>query len=189
MEIWRDIKGYEGLYQVSNKGRVKALKRTWKCGKNGCTTRTSDECIMSLCNGTKGYKIIRLQSNGKRETLKVHRLVAEAFIPNPNNLPQVNHKDECKSNNFVENLEWCDNKYNVNYGTSIDRMRNKMINGKTSKTVYQYTLDGELVAIYPSTAEAKRQNPTYSQGNIIGCCGNRYGRKTYKGYKWSYEPL
>ena len=100
-EIWADIVGYEGLYMVSSLGNIKSLKK-------GLIRKQSD-------NGN-GYKCISLYKNNKSKTFYVHRLVAQAFIPNPNNLPQVNHKDENPSNNCVNNLEWCDSKYNSNYG-------------------------------------------------------------------------
>lgn len=106
-EIWRPVVGYEDLYKVSNKGRVKGLK--------------SGKILKSALN-KKGYPMVALSRNGKLLPQRVHRLVAQAFIPNPNDFPIVNHKDENKQNNCVENLEWCDNQYNCNYGTSIKRM-------------------------------------------------------------------
>ena len=109
MEIWRDIEGYEGLYQVSNLGRVRSLnyKRTGKVQN------------MKLGTYPNGYKMVDLKKNKNRKAHLVHRLVAKAFIPNPNpdQLCEVNHKDEDKTNNCVENLEWCDVKYNSNFGT------------------------------------------------------------------------
>ena len=105
-EEWRDIKGYEGLYQISNLGRVHSYY------KRDILEPKED----------KGYLRVGLYKNGKRKPYSIHRLVAEAFIPNPNNYPQVNHKDEDKSNNRVSNLEWCTAKYNINYGTHNKRM-------------------------------------------------------------------
>ena len=116
-EIWKDIKGYEGLYQVSNLGRVKSLSR-----KNH-----PKEEFRNLITNSKGYLIVNLLKNNKGKTNKVHRLVAEAFIPNPNNYPQVNHKDENKTNNHVDNLEWCTNKYNSNYGHRNDKIGRKKV--------------------------------------------------------------
>ena len=115
-EEWRDIKGYEGRYQVSNLGRVKSLNYN----------HTSREKILKAREDKVGYLYLNLYKNNKRKTHKVHRLVAQAFIENPNNYPQVNHKDENKSNNRVENLEWCTHRYNLNYGTRNQRASEKM---------------------------------------------------------------
>ena len=115
MEIWKDIEGYEGLYQVSNKGRIKSLNRIDSRG------RKVNEKILSSKPNNKGYLRVHLYKNGKRKPFSVHRLVAIAFIPNPNNLLEVNHKDENKENNTVDNLEWCDRKYNANYGSRNER--------------------------------------------------------------------
>lgn len=105
-EVWKDVKHYEGLYKVSNHGRV------WSVHKNGYKKINTKE---------NGYKFVQLYNNGKMRNEYIHRLVAMAFIPNLRNLPQVNHKDENKSNNCADNLEWCDKKYNANYGTAISR--------------------------------------------------------------------
>ena len=111
-EIWKDIPGYEGLYQVSNTGKVKSLNYM----------KTRKEKILKPRKEGKGYLKITLSKEGEKKDFKIHRLVASVFIPNPNNLPQINHIDECKTNNNVENLEWCDNRYNSNYGTHTQRM-------------------------------------------------------------------
>lgn len=120
MEEWKDIKGYEGLYQISNKGRVKSL------GNN----KSRKEKIRDGKIDNNGYKRIGLCKNGKEKKYKIHRLVAQAFLPNPDNLPVVNHKDENKLNNNVENLEWCTQEYNCNYGS-----RNEKISGKPCKKI------------------------------------------------------
>ena len=112
MEEWKDIKGYEGLYQISNKGRVKSLYNKGK--------------ILTPGKDKDGYSIVSLYKNKIKKTNKVHRLVAQAFLSNPDNLPQVNHKDENKLNNCVENLEWCSVEYNINYGTRNERTRKKL---------------------------------------------------------------
>lgn len=105
-QIWKDIEGYKGLYQVSNTGRVRSLNYL----------HTGKTKVMKQGTNKGGYKVIGLHRNGKRKVHSVHRLVALAFIPNPNNYPFINHKDENKTNNAVWNLEWCTPKYNSNYG-------------------------------------------------------------------------
>lgn len=108
-ESWRDVKNYEGLYQVSNTGKVKSLARTYK-------NRKCEEIIKSPSLASKGYYRLPLCKEGKIKYYYIHRLVAEAFIPNPNNYKMVNHKDENKLNNNANNLEWCTHTYNMNYG-------------------------------------------------------------------------
>lgn len=117
IEEWRPVVGYEGLYEVSNTGQVRSLD------KYDSINRFYEGRILKLFADRLGYLRVQLYSNSKRKSFLVHRLVAQAFIPNPDNLPQVNHRDEDPSNDNVENLEWCDGKYNVNYGTRIDRIR------------------------------------------------------------------
>ena len=124
-EIWRPIEGYEGLYEVSSYGRVRSLDRYIKNGHS--SYRLHKGKVISLLKGEYGYIQVNLYYNGKNYKKYVHRLVAQAFIPNPNNLPQVNHLDEDKTNNRVENLEWCDAKYNINYGSRKDKARETAI--------------------------------------------------------------
>ena len=170
MEEWRDIKGYEGLYQVSTMGRVKSIrynnKKILKQKKN------------------QGYLQIMLCRHGEHKTLFVHRIVAETFLENPDNLPQVNHKNEIKSDNRVENLEWVSIKYNINYGTGIKRRSATQINGLQSKPVYQYSIDGQFIKEYPSIREIERQLG-YDHSSIGKCCNGKL--KTAYGYKWSYN--
>lgn len=112
-EIWKEIKGSDGRYLISNQGRVFGVQR------NKLRTIGLDK---------DGYQVVSFKVNNKMKMCKVHRLVAEAFIPNPDNLPQVNHKNEIKSDNNVSNLEWCSASYNTNYGTRNDRVRKKELN-------------------------------------------------------------
>ena len=129
MEEWKDIKGYEGLYQISNTGLVKRIPSI-KC---------KTERILRQGTQKAGYNYVNLSKDNKIHTKRVHRLVAEAFISNPNNLPEVNHKDEDKSNNNVENLEWCTREYNLNYGTrseKFSRTRGKAIQCIETKRIY-----------------------------------------------------
>ena len=123
-EIWRPIEGYEGLYEISSYGRVKSLER-YRSNNGGI--QLLKERIMNPLD-YNGYKNVLLWKNGSKKKEYVHRLVAKAFIPNPDNLKEVNHKDENPSNNMVENLEWCNHRYNMNYGTLQQRRRVKMIN-------------------------------------------------------------
>lgn len=170
-EEWRDIKDYEGLYQVSNFGNVRNLNYYGK------THRIE---LLKLQKTRDGYIRVGISKNSYQKFFRVHRLVAQAFIPNPLNLPQVNHKDENRSNNCVDNLEWCDAPYNSSYGT-----RGERISKNKSKPVYQYTLDGELVKIWSSTQECGRNG--YTQINVSKCC--RGILKKHNGYRWSYTPL
>ena len=118
-EEWRPVVGYEGLYEVSSYGRVRSLDRFYY--------RLHKGKVLSPTKDRYGYLTVTLNCNGKSKTIKIHRLVAQAFIENPDNLPQVNHKDEVKSNNCVDNLEWCSAKYNNNFGTRQERYRNTML--------------------------------------------------------------
>ena len=177
-EIWRDIQGYEGLYQVSSEGRVKSLKY----GK---------ERILKPRADRYGYMYVILCMDGQRKYHLVHRLVANEFLDNPDGLPQVNHKDECKTNNTVENLEWCTHEYNNNYGTHNQRVAEANINGKLSIPVDMLTKEGELIRTFPSSHEAERWLringfPKAVQAAIIQCCkGNPKYTHAY-GFKWRY---
>lgn len=175
-ENWKDIKGYEGLYQVSDRGRIKSLNYN-HTGKEKLLTPVEVCSYMKVCL-TKGKT---------QKQPSVHRLVAEAFIPNPDNLPEVNHKDEDKTNNQVENLEWCTSKYNVNYGTAISRRTEKTRNGKLSKPIAQFTFDlpCELIKVWPSINEIHRQLG-YDKKSIINCCKGKEHYNTAYGYQWAY---
>ena len=133
-----------------------------------------------------GYGGVYLYENGKGTNYRIHRLVAQAFIPNPNNYKEVNHKDHNPMNNHVDNLEWCDYRYNTNYGTSNKRRSKVMTNGKLSKPVFQYTKTGDFIREWPSISEINRQLG-YDVGNISHCCLGNTRLKTYKGYKWKYK--
>lgn len=163
-EIFKDIEGYEQLYQISNLGRVKSLNYR----------HTGKEKILKQKTGKDGYCIVGLCQQNKRKFYYVHRLVGQAFIENPNNYPMVNHKDENKENNCVSNIEWCDAKYNTNYGTAIERRVEKL-----SKPVMCI----ETGEIYSSTRELERQLG-FGQGNISQCCNGK--RKTAYGHTWRY---
>lgn len=176
-EIWKPVKGLEGAYEVSNLGRVRSLDRVRR-KSNGRNTFYKGRMIKITKNNTNDYLIARIQDGRSSHSL-VHRLVAEAFIPNPLNLPQVNHKDENKANNRADNLEWCTAYYNNHYGTARAR-----ITEKRSSKVVQYTLDGTFVAKYPSAREAARLI-NKSQAAISRACLGIY--KQAYGYLWKYE--
>ena len=124
-EIWKPVVGYEGLYEVSSYGRVRSLDRYVKYSNGPIHLHKGR--ILNPGKEKVGYLVVPLSCNGKLHLKKIHILVAEAFIPNPDNLPQVNHKDENKTNNNVDNLEWCTAKYNMNYGSIQERHRNTML--------------------------------------------------------------
>ena len=177
-EIWKDIAGYEGKYQVSNLGRVKSLHYN----------KTNKERLLTL-GDFRGYLHVGLSKYSHKKMFYIHRLVAQAFIENPYNFPQVNHKDEDKTNNCVDNLEWCTAKYNSNYGTSRERMliTKKLRNKKTApKEVLQFTKDGKFVKEYCSTHEAYMQT-NINRSQILYCCKNRKGYETAGGYIWKYK--
>ena len=177
VEIWKDIVGYEGLYQVSNWGRVKSLNYN----------KTGKEKILTPLKSKNGYLSVQLCKKGKIKRYLVHRLVALAFIPNddPERKTQVNHISEFeKTNNRVENLEWMTPKENINHGTGIQRRVKKTRNGKRSKIVYQYLLNGEFVKEWPSVHEIKRKLG-FRCGNISNCCNGKY--KTSHGFIWQYK--
>ena len=173
-EIWKDITGYDGVYQVSDMGRVKRLIG-YRCRK---------ERILKTFDNGNGYPFVVLCKDGVSKEYYVHRLVAEAFLPNPNNLPCVNHINEVKTDNRSENLEYCDHAYNNSYGNRITRIAKSMTNGKLSKSILQYSLDGDFIKEYPSANEVERQLG-FSQGNISKCCLGKY--KQMYGYKWHYK--
>lgn len=186
-EIWRDVKGYENIYQVSNLGRVKSLERVvnGRWGKYSVKSK-----LLTNYVSKSGYNVVSLSKDGKVAYKKVHRLVANAFIPNPNNFPQVNHKDEVKTNNTVilnedgsvdfdkSNLEWCTITYNLNYGSrSIKAAKTN------SKKVYQYTIDGVLVKVWDSLKDVVKGG---FNNRGVGQVATRK-RKTSGGYIWKYE--
>lgn len=192
MEEWRDIEGYEGMYQVSTLGRVRSLDRV--LGNNHF--QQGRMCKLRLKKG--GYISVQLCKNSKHHEKNVHRLVAQAFIPNPDNKPTVNHIDEDKTNNAVSNLEWATHKENTNYGTGIERriksrdyksIREKQIQTNKERglcrKVRQLDLGGNLVAEYESIGDACRATG-YDHGGIIQVCRNYKHNKTYKGFIWQY---
>ena len=163
-EIWKDIEGYEGKYMVSNTGKVKSLNYN----------NTGKEGIMKPQDNGNGYLFAQLSKDGKVKQCRINRLVAQAFIPNPNNLPEVNHKDEDKTNNCVENLEWCSKLYNMNYGTRTE---------KTCKPVFSVNKESGLIMYWESITEANKALGI-NQGSITQCCQGK--RKSAGNHIWFY---
>jgi hypothetical protein len=175
IDTWKDIPNYEGIYQIDKEGNVKSTIRHGNTNSSG---------ILKQRVGRGGYKYVKLSKNGKVRNCTIHRLVALTFIENPNNLPMINHKDENKLNNCVSNLEWCTNKYNINYGTAHERKSRKLTNrSDMSKPVIQYDLQGNIIREFPSLGEAARVTG-FGITTIKDCCaGVKHDYKTNKTYK------
>lgn len=168
-EIWRDIKGYEGKYQVSNLGNIKSLDYK----------RTGEEQLIKQCKDRYGYPVVLLYKNGNRKQYSVHRLVAFAFIPNPLNKPQVNHMNRNKSDNNIKNLEWCSNLENMQHAikTGINKYKRKII---------QYDKSMNSIKEWDSIVEASNEL-NMTRANIIQCCRGK--QKSAGGYTWRYKEV
>lgn len=164
-EIWVDIVGYDGLYSISNLGRV-------------ASHHQDKHRILKTPANSRGYAYVDLSQNGVRKSFRVHVLVAEHFIPKPHGQVEVNHKDEDKLNNRVDNLEWCTKSYNLTYGTRIERQR-----AKVGKPIIQYSKAGEYICSYDSIRQASR-TVGISAPHIVRCCKkiNPYSG----GFVWRY---
>lgn len=180
-EIWKDIKGYKGLYQVSNLGRVKSLSRKiW----NGFVNYQSKELLLKPSANHKGYLQVILYKSGVQSNKRIHRLVAEAFLFNPNDYPQVNHEDGDKQNNCVDNLSWCNNSINQRHAFEhgLKRHMYGKDNSKARK-INQYDLDGNFIKTWGCIKDiCDEMGIHYS--SIIRCCNGTF--KTCHGYKWEY---
>ena len=165
-EIWRDIEGYEGLYQVSNLRRVKSLNYR----------RTGKEENLKPRKDKGGYLFVFLYKEGKTKNCKIHRLVAQAFIPNPEKFSEVNHRDEDKTNNAVDNLEWCSSKYNCNYGTRNERR----VKSKSKPVMCLET--GE---VFSSAKEAQEKIGIFAS-SICGCANHKKRHYTAGSFHWKY---
>ena len=169
-EVFLSVPGYEGYYEVSNLGNIKSLRS----GK-----------LLKQASNKDGYKLVCLAKDGKSRTFNVHRLVAMAFLPNPENLPEVNHKDETHDNNCVENLEWCSRTYNRNYGTYRERMSKSLKEaGTNNKSVSAYDKTGVYVKSYDSITEAEKE---LGLGKSSISQALRGKQKTSGGYVWKYN--
>ena len=153
----KDISGYEGLYAVTSCGKVYSYR---------------NKRFLTPWVNSKGYLMVNLCKDGKVKKYLIHRLVAEAYLPNPENLPQINHKDENKTNNCLQNLEWCDAKYNTNYGTR---------NEKIKKPILQLSLDGELIREWNSATDVGKE----VRKGISKCLRGK--SKSSYGYIWKYK--
>lgn len=169
-EIWKEIPGFNKEYYASNNGEILAVSRKVRFGH---TFRWTEEKTLAQRDNGHGYKTVRIYG----KLFYVHRLVASAFIPNPNNLPQVNHKDENKSNNSAKNLEWCTVKYNVNYGTGKKRSYDSKYGSK------YMVLNVDTGEIYQTPIEASRKTGIHNDGITKACSG---AHKTAGGYRWRY---
>ena len=173
-EIWKNINNYNNEYAVSNLGNV---RRNDSYNYKGYYFK---EHILSQQIDRLGYCRVYLTKYSKTKAFLVHRLVAQAFIPNPHNLPEVNHKDENKLNNAVENLEWCTHIYNSNYGTRVSRIIPKTI-AKTRKKIYQLSLNGDVINLWDGVNIAAK-TLGISQQNITKCYQGL--RRQAGGYEW-----
>lgn len=191
MEEWREIEGFPN-YRISSNGRIKSLNYN----KTGC------EKILTSHRLNNGYLGINLYDSSRKScNLLIHRLVAMAFIPNPNGYKIINHKDESRDNNSIGNLEWCNHKYNLNYGNRNSKLSSKLCNNPLISTpVLQYSTSKELIKEFPSIAEAARTvnngNIKAAATNILKCCNGtadtQFGtvrRKTAYGYIWKFKTL
>lgn len=181
-EIWKDIKDFEGLYQVSNFGKVRSLGMSFI--RTDLKPYTRSPGAVKPIKTRLGYLCVELHKQGFAKRYLVHRLVAMAFLPNSNNLPEINHKDENKTNNRVDNLEWCTHKYNSTYGTRATRIKDTIKRTGKAIPVLMYSKNGIFLCRFDAINEAAI-TMDISCGSIVECCKGK--RKSAGGYVWKYD--
>lgn len=175
-EIWRDIEEYKGLYQISNLGRIRSLDK-----KDSLNRRVKGKIMKPIVRKDK-YLCVKLHKNSICKEQLIHRLVANAFIENKYNYKEINHKDENKQNNCVNNLEWCNRSYNINYGKA-NEMRRKALLNKRGKKVIQIDKNNKIIGVYQSIGEAYRIT-NISKSKICMVCKGQ--REKVGNYFWQY---
>lgn len=183
-EIWKDIPEFEGYYQASTLGRVKSLDRVVECVDSKRKLTIKGKIKLSQKRGN--YRVIQLCKNGCIKQFTVHKLIYTTFLGNVPEGCEINHKDENPSNNALSNLEAVTHRENMNWGTRNERVSEKMTNGKLSKPVIQYDLDGNRINEFLSTMDVQRQYG-YNNSNIQKCCNNKPHYNTAYGYIWKYK--
>ena len=185
-EIWKSATGYEMSYEVSNFGNVRSVDR-FVNNKNGIPNSIRKGRRLKPFKTSTGYLRLALKINGRGENHFVHRLVAEAFVPNPNNYPCINHKDENPANNRADNLEWCSHKYNNDYGGRKSKVfKSRETNQKGFKGVRQYSLDGQFLHEYASAYHAARALKMCVP-NIGKCCRMNSSKYHAHGFLWRFS--
>lgn len=183
--IWKDIPGYEGHYQASTDGHIRSMTKVVNV-RNGYKAVKKGKELTPL-NLRKGYYGVRLSKEGHAKTERVHRLVALTFLPNPEGLPCVNHKDENPKNNCVDNLEWCTYAYNNAYGSCREKAARARVNHpRMSRAVLQFSLSGEFIAEYPSLAAVERAHG-YDAAHVDACALHKPKARTAYGYIWRFK--
>ncbi len=177
MEIWKAVKGYEGIYEVSNFGRIRSLDKeiTFKDGRR---RKFYGRILRTNTLNNSGYVTVGLHDHGHQISYLLHRVVAEAFVENPNNYSEVNHIDQNKMNNSSDNLEWCTHKENVNHGDEIERGSQKQ-----RKSFRQLDMDGNVIKLWSGFKKMQRETG-YQRKSVYECCTGK--RDSYKGFRWEY---
>lgn len=193
-EVWKDIKGYEVLYQISTNGRVKSLLKVTKFGNR---LKVNEEIILNPALGKRGYYVVSLNHNGKSKTFTIHRLIAEAFIPNPENKPCIDHINTIRTDNRIENLRWVTSKENSNNILTLKhssestskKWKDGCYNNRNNihyRKVQQFDREGNLIATYDSIIEASEITGVERSSISAVCLGTNKKRHTAGGYIWKH---